>query len=159
MARALSARRPETKPFSIWHVRRNTEMRAGIWSRDVLGLPIKLVFTSAAQRRHSAFPRWLISRMDAVIATTDKAAEFIAGTHAVVPHGVDTKRFHPTQDRLSAWREHDPDSTRAIATVGRIRPEKGTDVFVDAMIRALPDLPDTVALVIGRAGGKLFCKV
>ena len=62
---------PPGKPFTIWHVRRNPEMRVAIWARDVLRLPIKIVFTSAAIRRHSAYPRWLISRMDAVIATTE----------------------------------------------------------------------------------------
>jgi mannosyltransferase len=77
-----------SSPFAIWHVRRNTEMRAAIWARDVLRLPIKIVFTSAAQRRHSAFPRWLISRMDAVIATTDAAATHVPNVRAVVPHGV-----------------------------------------------------------------------
>jgi mannosyltransferase len=38
-----------------------------------------------------------------------------------------------------------------LATVGRVRPEKGTDLFVDAMIRVLPNHPDAVALVVGRA--------
>lgn len=107
LARALSARPPQNKPFAIWHVRRNTEMRAGIWSRDVLRLPIRLVFTSAAQRRHSAFPRWLISRMDAVVATTDAAAQYVPHVRAVVPHGVDTEMFHPAMDRAAAWAAQD----------------------------------------------------
>ena len=72
-SQAIQATRqpPVAHPFAIWHVRRNPEMRAAIWARDVLRCPIKIVFTSAAQRRHSAFPRWLINRMDAIIATTD----------------------------------------------------------------------------------------
>jgi mannosyltransferase len=152
LARALSVRPPDDKAFSIWHVRRNTEMRAGLWARDVLRLPIKLVFTSAAQRRHSAFPRWLISRMDAVIATTDKAAEFVPHVRAIVPHGVDTDLFRPAEDRATAWAAQDAGGTLAIATIGRVRPEKGTDLFVEAMIRLLPDVPGAVALVIGRAG-------
>ena len=154
LARALAARKPEGKPFAIWHLRRNTEMRAGIWTRDVLRLPVRLVFTSAAQRRHSAFPRWLIGRMDAVIATTDRAAEFVPHVRAVVPHGVDTDLFHPAEDRAAAWAAQDAGGTMAIATIGRIRPEKGTDLFVEAMLRLLPDLPGVVALVIGRAGGR-----
>jgi mannosyltransferase len=136
---------------TIWHVRRNTEMRAALWARDVLRLPIKIVFTSAAQRRHSAYPRWLISRMDAVIATTDKAAGFFPHVRAVVPHGVDTALFRPAQDRAAAWQTLGYGGKTGIATIGRIRPEKGTDHFVKAMIDLLPDHPDTVALVLGKA--------
>ncbi|MEC7258896.1 MAG: glycosyltransferase family 4 protein, partial [Pseudomonadota bacterium] len=150
-ARRLSTTPPPGKPFAIWHVRRNTEMRAGIWARDVLRLPIRLVFTSAAQRRHSAFPRWLISRMDAVIATTEEAARFVPNIQAVVPHGVDTDLFTPAPDRAAAWSALRYGGTLGIATIGRVRPEKGTDRFVDAMIRLLPDLPGATALVIGRA--------
>ncbi|RLJ41402.1 mannosyltransferase [Litoreibacter meonggei] len=152
-ARMLSRRAPDGYPFSIWHVRRNTEMRAAIWARDVLRLPIRIVFTSAAQRRHSAFPRWLISRMDAVIATTEAASEYVPHVRAVVPHGVDTETFHPANNRATAWAATGFPGKRGIATVGRIRPEKGTDQFVDSMIRVLPSQPDTTALVIGRAGG------
>jgi mannosyltransferase len=138
----------------IWHVRRNTEMRAALWARDVLRLPVKIVFTSAAQRRHSAFPRWLISRMDAVIATTDTAASFVPHVRATVPHGVDTDLFTPAPDRAAAWAALGYGGTRGIATVGRIRPEKGTDQFVAAMIDLLPTLPGTTALIIGRAARK-----
>ena len=102
-ARRLSRLAAADGASVIWHVRRNPEMRAAIWARDVLRLPICIVFTSAAQRRHSAYPRWLISRMDAVIATTDRAAEFVPHVRAVVPHGVDTDLFAPTPDRASAW--------------------------------------------------------
>jgi mannosyltransferase len=139
-------------PFAIWHVRRNTEMRAAIWARDVLRLPIRIVFTSAAQRLHSWYPRQLIARMDAVIATTKKAAEFVPHVKAVVPHGVDTELFCPAGDRASEWSGLGYGGRTGIAAVGRIRPEKGTDRFVDAMIDLLPKLTGTTALVIGRAG-------
>ena len=138
-------------PFAIWHVRRNTEMRAAILARDVLRLPIKIVFTSAAQRRHSAVPRWLISRMDAVIATTDAAATHVPNVRAVVPHGVDTDMFTPAKNRWVAWGKTGFGGQKGIATIGRIRPEKGTDVFVDAMLRLLPQQPDSTALIIGKA--------
>lgn len=150
-ARALSRTPPPNRPFTIWHVRRNTEMRAAIWARDVLGLPIRIVFTSAAQRRHSAFPRWLIARMDAVIATTEAAASFVPHVRAVVPHGVDCARFHPAPDRAAAWAQTGFGGTCGLATIGRIRPEKGSDRFVAAMIRLLPDHPEATALLIGRA--------
>lgn len=142
---------PPGKPVTIWHVRRNPEMRKAIWARDVLRLPIRIVFTSAAIRRHSLYPRCLISAMDAVIATTDQAASFVPHVRAVVPHGVDTHLFKPASDRSFAWAETGHPGTRCIATIGRIRPEKGTDRFVDAMIALLPDQPGVTALVIGRA--------
>lgn len=148
---ALCRTPPPGKPFTIWHVRRNPEMRVAIWARDVLRLPIRVVFTSAAIRRHSAYPRWLISCMDAVIATTDLAASFVPHVRTVAPHGVETHRFTPAEDRGAAWRETGYPGARGIATIGRIRREKGTDAFVEAMIDVLPKHPDTTALVIGRA--------
>jgi mannosyltransferase len=128
-------------------------MRTAIFVRDVLRVPIRIVFTSAAQRSHSMFPRWLISRMDAVIATTELAASFVPNVAAVVPHGVDTDRFRPAPNRSDAWARTGFPGRRGIATVGRVRPEKGTDRFVDAMIAVLPAFPDVTALVIGAATG------
>jgi mannosyltransferase len=144
-------RRPANRPFAIWHVRRNAEMLAGLLARDVLKLPIRLVFTSAAKRRHSFFPRQLISRMDAVIATTPTAAELVPHVAAVVPHGVDIERFTPPTDRRQAWEASGFPGRFGIGIVGRIRPEKGTDLFVDAMLRVLPQRPDFTAVIIGRA--------
>lgn len=150
-ARALS-RQPHDKPFTIWHVRRDPEMIAGIWARDVLRLPIKLVFTSAAQRRHSAIPRWLINRMDAVISTTNLAASLLdCPSHAIVPHGIDAQRFTPAPDRRAAWKSLGYGGERGVVIVGRVRPDKGTDIFVDAMIPVLQNDPGTVGLVIGLA--------
>ena len=145
---------PEGRPFAIWHVRRNTEMWMGLWARNVLRRPIKLVFTSAKQRLHSALPRWLIAQMDAVIATTDLAAETVPNVYGVVPHGVDTKRFHPAEDRAAAWEALGYGGARGVACVGRIRHDKATDRFVDTMIEVLPRVPDLTALVIGWANPK-----
>lgn len=136
--------------YVLWHVRRNNEMRAALFARDVLRLPIQIIFTSAAQRNHSAIPRWLISRMDAVIATTETAASFVPNVRAVVHHGVDTDRFHPAANRQLAWGKLRYPGKYGIAAIGRVRPEKGTDIFVEAMIRLLPQYPDVTALVIGR---------
>ena len=147
----LSKTKPDGKPFAIWHVRRNPEMRAAIWARDVLRLPIRIAFTSSAQRRHSLYPRWLISKMDAVIPTTDEAMFFVDNVFRVVPHGVDTARFTPAVDRAAAWRDLGYGGARGVAAIGRVRPEKGTDVFVDTMLRILPKHPDMVALVVGKA--------
>ncbi len=147
---SLCRKPPENRPFAIWHVRRNLEMAAAIFARDVLRLPIRIVFTSAAQRLHSIVPRHLIAKMDAVVATTAKAATFVPKLAAVVPHGVDTTRFTPAADRAAAWKILGYGGQYGIGIVGRVRPEKGTDLFVDAMIRVLPARPDFTAIIIGR---------
>lgn len=153
-ARALAAIGPASRPFQIWHVRRNPEMQSALFARDILRRPIRIVFTSAAQRRHSAWPRFLISRMDAVIATTEASAEFVPNVVSVVPHGVDLERFHPARNRPDEWAATGHGGKRAIACIGRIRPEKGTDLFVQTAMRVLPQFPDITALVIGRAKGE-----
>ena len=53
----------------VWHARRNIEIVAGLLLR-VLGWRLAIVFTSAAQREHTALTRWLIARVDTVIATS-----------------------------------------------------------------------------------------
>ena len=88
----------------IWHARRNNEMIAGVGLR-ALGWPLKLVFTSAAQRHHSWITRWLIRRMDAIIATSDLSASFLKVKATVIPHGVDTDVYAPPQDRAAAFAE------------------------------------------------------
>jgi mannosyltransferase len=150
-ALALSRQPPPGRAFRIWHVRRDPEMMLGIFARDVLGLPIKLVFTSAAQHLHGRFPRWLISKMDAVISTTPLAASFVPNTTAVVPHGIDLSRFAPSPDKLKAWADSGLPGQYGIGVFGRVRPDKGSDVFVDAMIEALPNLPGATAVIAGLA--------
>ncbi|WP_146582757.1 glycosyltransferase family 4 protein [Neorhodopirellula pilleata] len=147
---ALSRRAPIDHPFAIWHVRRNQEMMAAIVARDVLRLPIRIVFTSAAQRYHSYVPRAMIAKMDAVVATTQKAANYVPHVADVIPHGVDTLRFEPAEDRSIAWRSLNLPGDHGIGIVGRIRPEKGTDRFVDAMCRLLPQRPGFTAVMLGR---------
>jgi mannosyltransferase len=132
----------------IWHARRNDEMIIGVLLR-ALGWPLKLVFTSAAQRHHSWLTRWLIRRMDAVIATSDLSASYLKRKATVIPHGVDTERYAPPADRAGAFAEAGLPGRYAIGCFGRVRAQKGTDVFVDAMCRLLPRYPDFTAVIVG----------
>ncbi|MFK4506070.1 mannosyltransferase [Bradyrhizobium daqingense] len=133
----------------IWHARRNNEMIAGVALR-ALGWPLKLVFTSAAQRHHSWITRWLIRRMDAIIATSDISASFLKVKATVIPHGVDTDVYAPPTDRAAAFAESGLPGRFAIGCFGRVRAQKGTDVFVDAMCRLLPRHPDFTAVIVGQ---------
>ena len=134
----------------IWHVRRDPEMMLTIFIRDVLRFPINIVFTSAAKHRHSWFPRWMIRRMDGVIATTPEAAGFVPNTTKVVFHGASLERFTPPDDKLTVWQRTGLPGKVGVGVFGRVRPSKGTDLFVDAMLSVLPACPDFTALITGR---------
>ena len=132
----------------IWHARRNNEMIIGVLLR-FLGWPLKLVFTSAAQRHHSWITRWLIRRMDAIIATNDISASYLKRPATVIPHGVDTDVYAPPVDRAMAYAEAGLPGRFAVGCFGRVRAQKGSDVFVDAMCRLLPRYPDFTAVMVG----------
>src|ERR1700688_4533204 len=132
----------------IWHARRNNEMIIGVLLRS-LGWPLKLVFTSAAQRHHSWITRWLIRRMDAIIATNDISASFLKVPATVIAHGVDTDAYAPPADRAAAFAQTGLPGRCAIGCFGRVRAQKGTDVFVEAVCRLLPRYPDFTAVMVG----------
>jgi mannosyltransferase len=132
----------------IWHARRNDEMIAGVLLRR-LGWPLKLVFTSAGQRHHSWITRWLMDRMDAIIATSSISASYLKRAATVVTHGVDTEVYAPPTDRAAAFAESGLPGQYAIGCFGRVRAQKGSDVFVEAMCRLLPRYPDFTAVVVG----------
>src|ERR1700687_3738536 len=132
----------------IWHARRNNEMIVGVVLRS-LGWPLRLVFTSAAQRHHTWITRCLIRRMDAIIATNDVSASFLKREATVIPHGVDTDTYAPPANRAAAFAEAGLPGRYAIGCFGRVRAQKGSDVFVDAMCRLLPRYPDFTAVLVG----------
>ena len=143
---------PAGRTARIWHARRNIEMLPGIVMRDLLRMKLKLVFTSASQRRHTGWTKFLISKMDAVIATSAKTATYLDVPCTVVMHGIDPERFSPPADKAAAKSALGLDPTRKYAgCFGRVRHQKGTDLFVETMIRLLPDRPDWSAIVAGRA--------
>ncbi|MGA1393663.1 MAG: glycosyltransferase family 4 protein [Phycisphaerales bacterium] len=148
-------RRPATKPFRIWHARRNIEMLPAWLLRDLFRMRFKVVFTSASQRHHTAWSRFLIARMDAVIATSSKTAAYLRRESTVVRHGIDVEVFQPAEEKARAKRELGLPAPlldrRLMGCFGRVRRQKGTDVFVDAMLALLPTRPDVAAVVLGRA--------
>lgn len=133
----------------IWHVRRDPEMMLAILLRDVLRLPIALVFTSAAKHRHSWFPRWLIAKMNGVVSTTPEAASYVPNTNRVVPHGISLERFTPPADKLNVWQRTGLPGKYGIGVFGRVRPDKGSDIYVEAMLKLLPEFPDYTAVIAG----------
>lgn len=132
----------------IWHARRNNEMMAGLLLR-ALGWPLTLVFTSAAQRHHTWTTRAMMKRMDAVIATSDASASYLRVPHSVIMHGIDTARYAPAPDRDAEFAQTGLLGRYGIGCFGRVRAQKGTDVFVEAMCRLLPRYADFCAVIVG----------
>lgn len=140
--------------WRIWHARRNTDMLAGLILRHVLGFQFKLLFTSAAQRRHTWITRFCYKRMDAIIATTAKAAAFLDSPATVVRHGVDTDRFQPPADKKGSWAETGLPGKYGVGVFGRIRPNKGSEDFTDALLSVLPRRADWTAVFVGQAAAE-----
>lgn len=138
--------------WRVWHARRNTEMALGLILRHVFGRRIRLLFTSAAQRRHKRFTRWLIRRMDRVVATSPQAASYLEVPATVVMHGVDCDVFRPSPDKAAARCALGLGETALlIGCFGRIRAQKGVDLLVDAALSLLPQRPGVQILFAGRA--------
>lgn len=137
--------------WRVWHARRNTEMVLGLALRHLLRRRYRLLFTSAAQRRHTGLTRWLIRRQDAVIATSPQAASYLDRPATVILHGVDTDVFTPAPDRAALRRSLglDPDAV-LIGCFGRVRAQKGVDLLVDAALATFPRHPRAQLILTGR---------
>ena len=148
LARAASLPRDR---WRVWHARRNTEMALGLILRHLLRRRYRLLFTSAAQRRHTGFTRWLIRQQDALIATSPQAASYLERPATVILHGVDLSVFHPAPDRASlrATLGFAPEDI-VIGCFGRVRAQKGVDLLVEAALRLFPDRPRARLILSGR---------
>jgi mannosyltransferase len=145
---ARMPRLSQRQGVTVWHARRNIEMLAGLVLRT-LHPRTKVVFTSAAQRTHTAYTDHLISKVDAVVATSEISAGFVKRSSRVIPHGVDTDRFSPA-DRagLRGALGLDPQG-QYVGVFGAVRPSKGTDLFVEAAISALASRLEWRAIIVG----------
>lgn len=153
--RLLTMGRHGPSGHRVWHARRNVEMVAGLALKYGLGKRLRLLFTSAAQRRHTRVTRWLIRRMDNVIATSARSAGYLERSATVIRHGVDCDAFRPSADRAALRGRLDlPRDGLLIGCFGRIRPQKGNDLFIEAMIPVLKTHADLRALMMGRATGE-----
>jgi len=140
---------PPGRSCRIWHARRNFEMLAGVVLRLWCGRALRLVFTSDAQRDHTRWTKFLISRMDALLAASPECGSYLRHPFRVNMHGVDTALYHPVADREAAWRETGLPGKHGIGIFGRVRSQKGTDRFVELMVRLLPRFPDFTAVIVG----------
>lgn len=142
---------PTNRRWRIWHARRNIEMAGGLILRDILRVPIRIVFTSSSQRDHQAPTKWMLRRVDRVIATSAKTDAYLEVEADIVPHGIDVARFTPPADKRSAKAAMGLDTNfRYVGCFGRIREKKGTGRFVGSLIPLLRERREWRAVIAGR---------
>jgi mannosyltransferase len=87
--------------------------------------------------------------MDEIIATSEISASFLDRPATIIHHGIDLEAYKPPEDRAKAFAETGLPGKFGIGVFGRVRKQKGIDLFVAAMLRLLPKYPDFTAVVIG----------
>lgn len=143
-------KKPKHLPFRIWHARRNNELLFGIFLQKILRMPLRTIFTFATQKKPNFYKKWLLKQADYVIATSEKNSFYLDIPHEIVMHGVNLKKFYPLENKTDFLLPKVLRGKYLAGCFGRIRPSKGTDIFVDAMISLLPYHKDWSAIIIGR---------
>lgn len=139
----------------IFHARRNDEMIQALLAKKLFRARIKIVFTSTAQRHHSKFTKWLMNQMDSIITTCHSAGNYIERkADIIIPHGIDITRYSPAENREEAWKKTGFPGKRGIGIFGRIRPSKGIDTFIDAVIPILKKDINLTAIICGETIAK-----
>ncbi len=143
-------RRSRHEPV-VWHAHRNNELLLGLLLK-LFRPKLKVVFTRHGSYPPSAFTRLIARRADALITLNAQNAGWMRAVSTVVAHGVDLARFKPPEDsRAAAWARLGLGGQLGIGVVGRIRPNKGQQDFVEAVGPLLAQSPQWRAVLVGRA--------
>lgn len=131
----------------VFHARRNDEMIQALILKYVFCCDIKVIFTSTAQRKKTWITRWLMARMDGLITTCNAARSYMnVQPDAMIPHGVDSDRM---TNQLPQNIPVLPD-LKKIGIFGRVRSQKGVDLFVEALIEILQKNKDWAGVIVGQ---------
>ncbi len=142
--------------FRIFHARRVDEMIQALVLKHIFGAKIKIIFSSAAQRKRAGLTKWLTDQMDAVLAMCKASASYLhKAPNAIIYHGVKTDMYTPPENKQDAWQSLNllPATAQqgkyGIAILGRVRKQKGVHLFVESCIQVLEKHPDYTAVVVG----------
>jgi mannosyltransferase len=136
----------------IFHARRNNEMLQALALRALSPTPLKICFTSTAQRHHSKFTKALMERMDGIISTCEEAAAYLEKKpDRIIPHGVNCDTWFPSSSQPTELQNLGIFARDgAIGIFGRVREQKGVHIFVRACIEVLPKHPQFCAFIVGK---------
>ena len=136
--------------WRIFHARRVDEMIQGVILKYIFRAKLKLVFSSAAQRKRSGSTVWLTRKMDAVIAVSKRSAGFLCDPPNLVnPHGVQTKDYLPAENKQQAWADLGFGGKYGVGILGRVRKQKGVHLLVESCIQLFEKYPDFHCVVVG----------
>ena len=136
--------------WRIFHARRVDEMIQAVILKYIFRAKLKLVFSSAAQRKRSGSTVWLTRKMDAVIAVSKRSAGFLCDPPNLVnPHGVQTKDYSPAENKQQAWAELGFGGKYGVGILGRVRKQKGVHLLVESCIQLFDKYPDFHCVVVG----------
>ena len=134
----------------VFYTRRNDEMIQGLIAKYFFNSKIKIIFSSSAQRIHTKFTKWLISKMDSIVTTSNIAGSYLVKKpNIVIPHGIDTKRYVPVDNKEGVWNNLGFSGTFGIGIFGRVRYSKGVDILIDAAIKVLPENKSATIIICG----------
>ena len=137
--------------WRVFHARRNDEMIQALLLKWVFRAKLKIAFTSTAQRHHSRFTQFLMRQMDSIISTCSAAASYLeTPPDIIIPHGIDIHTFSPAENKDDCWQALGLPGKYGIGIFGRIRPQKGLDRLIDAVIPLLPNHPDFNVVITGQ---------
>ena len=137
----------------VWHAHRNHEMLWGLQLK--LRYPnLRLVFTRHTSGPPSLPTKLLMNQADAcVVLNEDSLRHFKRGAQ-IVHHGIDGIRFPYRRDASGIRQAGFSLGTPTIGIVGRVRPEKGHDVLVNAALELRKDYPELKLVFIGACDTK-----
>jgi mannosyltransferase len=136
--------------YRIFHARRNNEMLQALLLKYCFRAKIKIIFTATAQRFPTWITRWLIAQTDGLITTSNAAAAYLPQKQdVIIPHGIDSNRYSPPlKSKRDAWNELGLPGEYGIGIFGRVRPQKGVDLLIDAMIPILKRESENKATIV-----------
>jgi mannosyltransferase len=134
----------------VFYTRKNNEMIQGLIAKYIFRSKIKIIFSSSAQRNHTKFTKWLMSKMDSIVSTSRKAGNYLnKEPDKIISHGIDLNRFSLPKDKDKAWQALGFPGSIGIGIFGRVRYSKGIDILVDAALEVLPKHPKATVIICG----------
>jgi teichuronic acid biosynthesis glycosyltransferase TuaC len=114
----------------------------------------------AADWIRSAIADWALRRADTVIAVSEELAARArkagvpAGRIWLIPNGVDTTRFAPSDRAEARLRLGLPEEGRILVSVGHLSPRKGFHRVIAALPHLVREFPDLLFAVVGGGGAE-----